>query len=1520
MRFFSFAITFFVVFGSLASSLPGAPPKLELFDHDNLVAWCIVPFDSEKRGPKERAAMLSDLGLKRIAYDYRAEHIPTFDDELNALKAKGIELTAWWFPGVLNDEAQMTLELFERHDVHPQLWITGSGEPTTSPEEQRQRVKDEAARLRPIAEAAATVGCKVALYNHGGWFGEPENQIEIIKELNLDNVGIVYNLHHGHDHLDRFPQMLAEMKPYLLAFNLNGMVPGGDRVGQKIVPLGAGENDLKLLRTLAESDWVGPVGILDHDPAVDSRLRLQDNLNGLDWLVEQLKGEDAGARPEYQSWTRPAPPATSSNAAANPGYVLKGNAAYRELPMTVECRVKLARSADYQILVANEEKRSGTHWELFTQPISGKLSAYLPGFTPDHVHSEVDICEDKPHLVAMTFETDRFKLFVDGKTVADQPVRSLNKPAVSGGFAIGRLVEGQFFSNGTIDGVRLTRGVVDPAKNGDADLTVTDESLLVWDRKQGIVQAPAEIATTTSAFPEYDPQLVADLIKNGSEKGDAAAGLKIFTSAKSACISCHKLGEHGGTVGPDLTKIGNERKPEEIAESIFWPKRDVKPEYVSHTLITVEGKIYTGYVTSSSEDELTIKTPATGETIIIATEDIDEQVPGTTLMPEGLTAAMTSQQQYDLVQFVCTLGTPEAVSLDEVGTLIAKMHVHGPAKFEYDRAPLFPEDWPNWQAHINRDRLYDFYAKEAEYFRQMNDAPHLLQEFPGLDGGEFGHWGNQTEDSWADDRWNETELGSVQAGILHHGEITIPRAVCVQLGDEQELSVCFDPETLTYPLVWKDGFVKFSAVRHGFMHGLILDGTVVSTPAEESPAQPFEYLGFFRHGQQVVFHYRVGGLEMYDIPQVVDGAFSHVRVLASDINQSGFAQLLQPGSPEWPEVLKTTVTYGNGQPYAMDNIALPFENPWKVQLFCGGNDFLPDGRALVCTMQGDVWLVDGFQNGGQTAQWKRFASGLHHLLGLVVHEGAIYVLGRDQITRLYDHNEDGEADQYECFSSAYTTSAAGHDFICGLQRDQDGYFYTASGNQGVLRISPDGDKVDVLATGFRNPDGLGLTPDGLLTVPCSEGEWTPASMICPVDSRPPSDGEIPFFGYRKHASADRADDEPPALPLVYLPRGLDNSSGGQTYIDSEEWGPLQGEMIHYSYGTGSHFLLLRDQVNGQWQGGLVPLPGEFTSGAHRGRFSPTDGQLYVTGMAGWGNYALADGSFQRVRYTGDAVMLPKRFHVFQNGVLIEFTGEIDKQRAEQTTSHFAQCWNYSYSPAYGSPEYSPSHFGTKGHDVLEITSAHVLAQNKLLFLEIPDLQPVNQLQLRMHVGDQTRQAAAGIDLFLTVHELDEPFTKFPGYEPREKIIAAHPILQDIAIATKTIPNPWGQPVPNARQIVLRTGKNLSYETRSLNAKPGEMLELKLVNPDVVPHNWALVQPGSLKEVGEMANRLIADPEAVVRQYIPDSDRVIVYTDVVAPQSEFSIFFRAPEQPGNYPFLCTFPGHWMVMNGVMTVAE
>lgn len=290
---FCFAIALLMVYpGPVRANL-----LKDAFAPDNHVAWCIVPFDAKKRTPTERVEMLQKLGFKKYAYDWRAEHLPTFDEEVGLLKKAGIELTGVWFPASLNDEANRLLAVIEKHRVRPQLWVMLPDPPGTN---QAAKVQAAAKAIRPVAEAAEKLGCKVALYNHGGWSGEPENQIAVIEALQLTNVGIVYNQHHGHDHLARFPELLKKMKPYLLALNLNGMVKDGDKVGKKILPLGAGDLDVQLLRVIRDSGYTGPIGILGHTQD-DSAERLADNLDGLAWLKAKLDGKDP-PKPKWRTY------------------------------------------------------------------------------------------------------------------------------------------------------------------------------------------------------------------------------------------------------------------------------------------------------------------------------------------------------------------------------------------------------------------------------------------------------------------------------------------------------------------------------------------------------------------------------------------------------------------------------------------------------------------------------------------------------------------------------------------------------------------------------------------------------------------------------------------------------------------------------------------------------------------------------------------------------------------------------------------------------------------------------------------------------------------------------------------------------------------------------------------------------------------------------------------------------------------------------------------------------------------
>lgn len=278
----------------LAGVAVAADPPANL-QRDRLVAWCIVPFDAQQRGPEQRAEMLVRLGLRRVAYDWRPQHVPTFEDEIRAYQQHGIEYFAFW--GVHDD----AFRLFEQHGLRPQIWQT-LGSPEGESDE--ARVVAAAQQLLPLVERTARMGCRLGLYNHGGWGGEPANLVAVCERLRREHhaphVGIVYNLHHGHAHIDDFAAALRLMQPCLLCLNLNGMTTDGERRGLKILPVGAGEQDLQLLRTIRDSGYDGPIGLIGHTQD-DVELRLQDNLDGLDWLLPQLDGAPAGPPPQWRT-------------------------------------------------------------------------------------------------------------------------------------------------------------------------------------------------------------------------------------------------------------------------------------------------------------------------------------------------------------------------------------------------------------------------------------------------------------------------------------------------------------------------------------------------------------------------------------------------------------------------------------------------------------------------------------------------------------------------------------------------------------------------------------------------------------------------------------------------------------------------------------------------------------------------------------------------------------------------------------------------------------------------------------------------------------------------------------------------------------------------------------------------------------------------------------------------------------------------------------------------------------------
>ena len=121
-------------------------------------------------------------------------------------------------------------------------------------------------------------------------------------------------------------------------------------------------------------------------------------------------------------------------------------------------------------------------------------------------------------------------------------------------------------------------------------------------------------------------------------------------------------------------------------------------------------------------------------------------------------------------------------------------------------------------------------------------------------------------------------------------------------------------------------------------------------------------------------------------------------------------------------------------------------------------------------------------------------------------------------------------------------------------------------------------------------------------------------------------------------------------------------------------------------------------------------------------------------------------------------------------------------------------------------------------------------------------------------------------------------------------------------------------------INLQAAAGLQFAPKELRVTPGSKVRLVFENPDIMLHNWVLIKPGSFEEVGKLADDLASTPEGVKKDYLPTSDKILHHSKLLAPKETQEIVFNAPTEPGEYPYICTFPGHWRLMKGVLVVAE
>lgn len=474
---------------------------------------------------------------------------------------------------------------------------------------------------------------------------------------------------------------------------------------------------------------------------------------------------------------------------------------------------------------------------------------------------------------------------------------------------------------------------------------------------------------------------------------------------------------------------------------------------------------------------------------------------------------------------------------------------------------------------------------------------------------------------------------------------------------------------------------------------------------------------------------------------------------------SDLTALTNGGPARWTQRLETQAVLGadNG-PFAADVLTAPESNPWLAQTRFTGLDFFPDGRIAVCSWDGDVWLVTPSPPHLVTPSlsWQRIASGLFQPLGLKIIDGKIHVTCRDQLAVLHDLNGDGEIDFYQCLNNDHQVTEHFHEFAMGLQTDAAGNFYYAKsgchGKAGVvphhgtlLRVTKDGSRTEILANGFRAANGVCLNPDGSFVVTDQEGFWNPKNRINWVTLDP--SGKPKFYGNMLgyHDVTDSSDSAM-VPPLCWITNAFDRSPAELLWVESGHWGPLKGSLLNLSYGYGKVFLVPHENVSGTMQGGMIELPVPlFPTGVMRGRFHPTDGQLYLCGMFAWAGNATSPGGLYRLRATGQPMHLPVGLHATKSGLKLTFTEPLDPASIDVKNLQI-KTWSLKRTADYGSKHYDEK--------PLEVRTAKLSADFKTLTLDVSDLRPTWCMEIRYSLHAANGTPIQGT-IHNTIHKLDD---------------------------------------------------------------------------------------------------------------------------------------------------------------------
>lgn len=651
-------------------------------------------------------------------------------------------------------------------------------------------------------------------------------------------------------------------------------------------------------------------------------------------------------------------------------------------------------------------------------------------------------------------------------------------------------------------------------------------------------------------------------------------------------------------------------------------------------------------------------------------------------------------------------------------------------------------------------------------------------------------------------------------------------------------------------------------------------------------------------------------------------------------------------------------------------VTLPI--PEDIKLEVGGLAPLPDGRLAACTRRGEVWMVSNpYMAGSRVPTFKRFASGLHEPLGLMYHpKGYLLCTQRGEVTKLVDLDGDNVADEYSSFykwplSGNYHEYSYGPvmlpdgDMVITLNLDWIGFGASLAKWRGWMLKLNDRGEMTPWATGLRSPAGFGVLRDGSIFYTENQGDWVgsgrmthlekgdfagnPAGLRWTSEAGSPlslKPEDVPSTGKPMHEVAKTVKNL--KIPAIWFPHTLMGISTSDMKEDTTAgaFGPFAGQVFVGDQGHSKIMRVALEKVNGEWQGACFPFREGFQSGIVRMVWGQ-DGSMFV-GMTsrGWASTGKSPFGIQRLVWTGAMPFEMKAITSQPDGFLVTFTQPVDRKTAEDPASYGLNSFTYKYHKTYGSPIENASAVPIRGVIVAEDgLSARIVADTSLREgyiheIKAEGLRSATGLPLLHNTGYYTLNAIApGTPAKLPARLMASASTAPPMHDhttmtavmPEKggkevagrgtKATAAKP---QIATTKRRTEQPADWTNGPDQTVTISTKPGLKYDTEKVEVRAGSRVKWVFNNNDDMLHNCVIVKPGAANAVGNAAMRL--NLNGAKMQYVPVSADVLFHTNILQPESAEAIYFTAPTEPGDYTFVCTFPGHASLMQGTLKVVK